>query len=205
MQSAKKLLTKEPWKAAVIKPKTKDWTEVATNTLVDVGAGVGGGYGGSFLGKWSIPVGLTLSVVGHATGQRWLSALGIGCIAAPCDTQSSLRVAADSGFSLKAEYEAGKARSKDYIEMLKEKFFINKFMGKNKPADAPAEETDTPTVNGLDPGVEKATLDRLTSFDQQILSDGIEYEAKNRTAADGGAYAPVNGVGVELDELPHII
>ena len=205
MTHIKKLITKEPWKAAVKHPKSKDWTEVVSNTTVDVAAGVAGGAGGSFLGWGALPVGIALSALGHSTGHRWLCALGIGIIASPCDVSSSnARMASGTGFSFKDEFEAGKERTKSYIEMLKEKFFINKLTGKNKPADQTSTTTDTTTVNGLDPGVEKATLDKLTEFDQQILSEGIEFQAKKSASPNAEAFS-VNGVGIELDDIAHII
>ena len=209
MASIKKLAEKETWKGAVIVPKQsrpKDWTEVTANVVTDVTAGVIGGTTGSFFGKYSVPVGLAASIVGHIYGQRWMTALGIGLIAAPFDPFKAGRVAEGTGFSLKAEFEAGKQRTRDYVETLKEKFYINKLFGKKQSDQSSdsSETPDTPTVNGLDPGVEKATLDRLTDYDQQIISEGIERQASGGGAPpDGAAY--MNGVDLNLDELPHII
>jgi hypothetical protein len=203
MTHIKKLATKETWKASVKVPKSKDWTEVVAKTAVDIGAATAGGIGGSFAGKAAVPIGIALSALGNATGHRWLTSLGIGMIASPFDPFKAGKTT-DTGFNLKNEFEAGKVRGKDYIEMLKEKFFINKILGKNQSTeqtDTSDTSTDTPSVNGLDSGIPKATLDRLTDFDQQILSDGIEYQANRETSSDGG----VNGMEVELDELPHII
>lgn len=207
MAHIKKLATKEPWKAAVVIPKQnrpKDWTEVTANVITDVAAGTVGGVGGSFMGGWSIPAGIVLSAVGHSTGQRWLTAMGIGMIASPFDPgKSTAKTSQGAGFSLKDEFEAGKERTKDYVEMLKEKFFINKFFGK-KATEQTTETPDSTTVNGLDPGIEKATLDRLTEFDQQILSEGIEFQAKQGASPDSEATS-FNGVEIEIDQLPHLI
>lgn len=206
MAHIKKLATKEPWKSAVIVSKQnrpKDWTEVTANVATDIAAGIAGGAGGSFFGPWSVPAGIVLSAFGHSLGQRWMTAMGIGMIASPFDPFKAGRVAEGTSFSLKDEFEAGKQRTKDYVEMLKEKFFINKIFG-NKQEDQTSETPDSTTVNGLDSGVQKATLDKLTEFDQEIISEGIERQASGAgNSPDGGI--SINGVEVELDELPHII
>lgn len=194
MASFKKLASKETWKGAVINPDKKDWTETTAGVVVDLAAAVLGGWTGSYLGKWAIPVGVGMSATGHATGHRWVSAMGIGCIAAPFDpVEAETFRTTNPKFDLKAEMEAGKQRAKDYTEMLKEKFFINRFKKKS-----PVETTEEP-VSGFDQPIGKATLDALTEFDQQIMSDGIEYQAKN-DSPDG-----VTVSGVELDEIQHII
>ena len=208
MAHLKKVFTAEPWKAHYAKSKkAKDWTEVLASTLLDTAAGVGGATLGSFCGWIGVPVGMAITATGHATGYTWMNAAGIGCTVAPFDQiRHTARMAGEQGFNLKAEFEAGKERAKEYIGMLKDKFFISKLTGKNQPAQQ-TNTTDTPdteTVNGLDPGIEKATLDKLTEFDQQIISDGIEYQAKNGSSPDTEVVSPVNGVE-ELDELPHII
>lgn len=203
MANVKKLFTGDPWKTAVKQPKSKDWTEVVANTTIDVCSGVAGGLGGSFLGWFAIPAGITLSAVGHSTGHRWLSTLGIGIIAAPLDVNKG-RKAEGAPFSLKDEFEAGKERSKEYIKMLKEKFLINKIMG-NKQSGQSSESGDEQTVSGLDPNIPIATLDKLTEFDEQIVSEGIEYQSKYGSTINNGAAFPVNGIHYELDELPHII
>lgn len=199
MAHIKKLIAKDTWKQAVISPKKKDWTEVTASVIVDVLAGVVGGVGGSFLGPFAVPTGIALSATGHATGHRWVSAAGIGIIASPFDPmKAQAQRTANPKFDLKTEMEAGKDRVKDYVEMLKEKFFINKL--KKNPASS---ETTDPSeaVNGLDAPVGKATLDALTEFDQQIISDGIEYEAQLNSSQ---GRAVVNGVE-QWEELPHII
>ncbi len=199
MANIKKLASKETWKSAVICPKKKDWTETTASVVVDIAAAVLGGWTGSFLGPFAIPTGITLSATGHATGHRWVTAMGIGCMAAPFDPlQAEAHRTANPKFDLKAEMEAGKQRAKDYMEMLKEKFFINKLKKSSTPSSETTEESES--VSGIDPHVGKATLDALTEFDQQIMSDGIEYQAK-QNSPDGAA---VSGV-MELDEIPHII
>ena len=214
MTHPKKLLAKETWKAAVKKPKAKDWTEVASSTVVDIGSAVVGGYGGSFLGKWAVPAGIAVCAVGHSFGQRWLSALGIGVIASPFNNNSTARTVNPNGQTLKDAIEAGKARGKDYIEMLKEKFFINKIMGNSQSTQSTSQTTDATTtdttdtttpVSGLDTTVDKATLDDLTNVDQQITSEAVEYQAKNNVPPDAGNSSPMNGMDVDLDKLPHII
>jgi len=198
MAHIKKLASKETWKAAVISPKKKDWTETTASVVVDLAAAVLGGWAGSFLGYFAIPAGLGLSATGHSTGHRWVTAMGIGCIAAPFDPlkAESLRVA-NPKFDLKAEMEAGKDRAKDYMEMLKEKFFINKLKKSTSTSSESTEESET--VSGIDSHIGKATLDALTEFDQQIMSDGIEYQA-NQNSPDGSVVS-----GVELEEIQHII
>lgn len=192
MAHIKKLASKETWKGAVICPKKKDWTETTAGVVVDLAAAVFGGWTGTFLGQWAIPTGLTMSATGHATGHRWVSAMGIGCMAAPFDpVQAQTFRAANPKFDLKAEMEAGKQRAKDYMEMLKEKFFLTRFTKTTETTEEP--------VSGIDQPIGKATLDALTEFDQQIMSDGIEYQAK-QNSPDGAAVS-----GVELDEIPHII
>lgn len=194
MAHIKDLATKATWKGAVICPKKKNWTETTASVVVDVAAAVLGGWAGSFLGQLAIPTGIAMSATGHATGHRWVTAMGIGCIAAPFDpVQAQAYRAANPKFDLKAEMDAGKQRASDYMEMLKEKFFINRFK-KNT-----ATETTEEPVSGIEQHVGKATLDALTEFDQQIMSEGIEYQAR-QNSPDG---ATVNGV--ELDEIPHII
>lgn len=194
MAHIKKLASKETWKGAVICPKKKDWTETTAGVVVDIAAAVLGGWTGSFLGQWAIPAGIGMSATGHATGHRWVTAMGIGCMAAPFDpAQAQTFRAANPKFDLKAEMEAGKQRAKDYMEMLKEKFFINR-LKKTTPV-----ETIEEPVSGFDQPIGKAMLDALTEFDQQIMSDGIEYQAK-QNSPDGAAVS-----GVELDEIRHII
>jgi hypothetical protein len=198
MAHIKKLIAKDTWKDAVISDKKKDWTVVTASVLTDVLAGVVGGAVGSFFGPFAVPAGAACSATGHATGHRWLTAFGIGCIASPFDPlKAAAYRTANPKFDLKAEMEAGKSRMKDYMEMLKEKFFINKLKGSGTTSNETSE--DSQQVSGLDQHVGKATLDALTEFDQQIMSDGIEYQAHQNSAGVG-----VNGVE-ELEELPHII
>lgn len=197
MAHIKKLIAKDTWKTAVTAPKKKDWTEVTASVLTDLLAGIVGGATGSFMGQWAVPTGIASSATGHATGHRWLTAMGIGMIAAPFDPlKAEAYRTANPKFDLKAEMEAGKSRMKDYVEMLKEKFFLNKL---KKTSTTTSETTDEP-VSGIDDHVGKATLDMLTEFDQQIMSDGIEYQAK-QNSPDGSA---VSGVE-EFENLPHII
>lgn len=205
MANIKKLAAKDTWKGALKQPKANDWVEVAAKTTLDVAAATVGGLGGSFFGWISVPAGIVFSAVGHYSGHRWLSSLGVGIIAAPFNLGG--RKAEGEPFSLKAEFEAGKQRAKEYVEMLKEKFLINKITGKNQN-DAEGETTSSTnetTVNGLDPGISKATLDQLTEFENQIISEGIEFQAKNGSSPDSGAAIPVNGFDYEIDQLPHII
>ena len=200
MAHIKKLVSKETWKDAVLVTgsKKKDWTEVTACVLTDLLAGVVGGATGSFLGRFAIPTGIASSATGHATGHRWLTAMGIGMIAAPFDPMKAETFrTANPKFDLKAEMQAGKDRMKDYMEMLKEKFFINKF--KKTPESTTEESTET--VSGLDQNVGKAMLDALTEIDQQIISEGIEYQARQNSGESGTG---VNGV-MELDEIQHII
>ncbi|HTF02408.1 MAG TPA: hypothetical protein VK826_00220 [Bacteroidia bacterium] len=199
MAHIKKLVGKETWKQAVQSPKKKDWTEVTASVIIDVLAGVVGGGGGAFLGSFAVPTGIALSATGHATGHRWLTAMGIGCIASPFDPfKAEAHRTSNPKFDLKAEMEAGKDRMKDYVEMLKEKFFINKLKKTSVSTDT---TTESDTVSGLDAHVGKATLDALTEFDQQIMSEGVEYQARQSSPDNGAGMSGVE----ELEHLPHII
>jgi hypothetical protein len=168
MSDKKSFMTKQSWKDSLRVSKS-DWGKTIAGSVVDIVCGIAGATGGSFLGIFALPAGAAMIGAGHKTGHRWLTSLGIGCVAAPFDGDKfNQRSVPGSGFDLKAEFEAGKERMKDYLEQLKGKFTFGKAGSSSSGSSNSSNSSNTDSaaaVAGFGSAPSFATLDQLTRMD----------------------------------------
>jgi hypothetical protein len=200
----KGLISGQTWKKA-FKEAPSSWSETVAQTLADGTCGIAGGVAGNFMGVWGVLGALPLNILANKSGHRWLRTASIAMLASGFEEAVTSRTA-DTGFNLKNEVSDGSERVTKYLGQLKRKFGLDKIFG-NK---APAQTTDTTTVNGLG----TATIDALDKFEHQITSSAIEHESgvpssnQNRSGITTDKEDLVEAFTVSgLDDLdtPHVI
>ncbi|MCU0435926.1 MAG: hypothetical protein MUC87_20885 [Bacteroidia bacterium] len=192
MSVLKGLTSSQTWKRSLTSPKA-DWSSTIASSVVDAVSGIIGATGGSFMGFWSVPVGVVAIGTGHKLGQRWLTSAGIGCLAAPFDvTKIGMRTTPGTGFDMKAEFEAGKERLKDYIEQLKSKFTFGKY---GSPSVNQSPGTGESDVKGFGNAPSASTLEMLTRMDELAELEAERAAANGTVFTYGQPERPVSGIG----------
>lgn len=95
----------------------------AKETLIDTAVGaILGAAVGAAVGKPALLVGIGVSAVGHITGQRWVSMLGVGMMAS--NTYQTATVSGVEGL------DGVKERMKVFQTSLKDRLYLDKFIKK---------------------------------------------------------------------------
>jgi hypothetical protein len=179
----KKSLLGELDSEAVTKGNLKN-TAIETGKMILLGV-FAGGLGSAIIGKNSFGIGLLTAGIGHYTGNRIISIMGLGMMATSGVNRSS-------GVSGLEGLDGVKERVMAFKEDLLDKTYLNRILPKSSTA------ASSKSVGALQyfnyPGDVSGHAAALASIENQLLESGMQFQQNN-----GGSYANT-GYAAEMEE-----